>query len=241
MIAFHTETYRRHTARRLEHLASLDLPLKGRRVLDVGAGVGDHASFYLDRGCMVVSIEPRRDNVEFAQARLREAPDLFPSARWSVLCADVAQAPELGLGLFDVVHMYGLLYHLEVPLKALAALCTLSRDLVLVETACAPDSRVGGVRFAEDSDDSTNAVGGLCTVVPRAEIVETLRSNLGHGYYCRTQPAHPQFPLDWSVANSDGPLTRTEVHHHRFVAIGSRAALTLPTLTIEQPERYDVE
>ena len=240
MIAFHAEDYRPHTARRLEHLASLGLTLTRRRVLDIGAGVGDHASFYLDRGCHVVSVEPRAENVAIAQARRDEASDSFPAGRWTVLRADVGETPGLGLGPFDVVHVYGLLYHLSRPLDALATLCALSRDLVLVETACVPDAVSEGVRFAEDQDDVTNAVDDRCAVVSRSAIVDALRANLGQGYYCRTQPAHPQFPSDWSQLAVAEPWTRTAVHHMRFVAVGSRTELTLPTLTPERPVRYDV-
>ena len=51
--------YQRHNARRQEHLASLQLDLAGKRVLEVGAGIGDHTTFFLDRECTVVATEPR--------------------------------------------------------------------------------------------------------------------------------------------------------------------------------------
>src|SRR5262245_59527575 len=40
---FHSDSYRRHNARRLEHLASLRLAVAHATVLEVGAGVGDHS------------------------------------------------------------------------------------------------------------------------------------------------------------------------------------------------------
>jgi hypothetical protein len=43
--------YRRINARRLEHLIELGLPLQQRSVLELGAGVGELTSFFLDRGC----------------------------------------------------------------------------------------------------------------------------------------------------------------------------------------------
>ena len=46
---FHSHHYMRHNARRLEHLASLQIPVDGRTVLEVGAGIGDLSHFYLDR------------------------------------------------------------------------------------------------------------------------------------------------------------------------------------------------
>ena len=57
--AFRNFQYLRMNARRLEHLASLGLPIAGREVLEVGAGIGDLTSFFLDRGCSVTAIEPR--------------------------------------------------------------------------------------------------------------------------------------------------------------------------------------
>ena len=55
--AFHSTPYLSHNARRLEHLASLNLPIHGSSVLEVGAGIGDHTTFYTDRGCAVVATE----------------------------------------------------------------------------------------------------------------------------------------------------------------------------------------
>jgi len=52
----------RRSARRLEHLASLGLDLHGKRVLEVGAGVGDHTGFFLDRDCTIVSTESKPEN-----------------------------------------------------------------------------------------------------------------------------------------------------------------------------------
>ena len=52
---FHSWHYLRHNARRLEHLASLQIPIRGKSVLEIGAGIGDHSSYYLDRGCTVTS------------------------------------------------------------------------------------------------------------------------------------------------------------------------------------------
>jgi len=66
---FHSEAYLRHNARRLEHLASLCAPLAGRTVLEVGAGIGDHSHFYLDRGCVVTITEARSENLDVLRER----------------------------------------------------------------------------------------------------------------------------------------------------------------------------
>ena len=97
---FWSPLYQRHNQRRQEHLASLELDLAGRTVLELGAGVGDHTSFFLDRGCDVIVTEPRPENREVIRARhggevssldLEHPGDPVPA---------------------DIVYCYGLLYHL---------------------------------------------------------------------------------------------------------------------------------
>jgi 2-polyprenyl-3-methyl-5-hydroxy-6-metoxy-1,4-benzoquinol methylase len=66
---FLNEPYQRHNRRRQEHLASLRLPLSGKRVLEFGAGIGDHTSFLLDRGCTVTVTDAPEENVRFARTR----------------------------------------------------------------------------------------------------------------------------------------------------------------------------
>ena len=67
--AFHYEGYLRLNQRRLEHLASLRLPIGGKTVLEVGAGVGDHTSFFIDRSCIVTATDGRASNIAILQKR----------------------------------------------------------------------------------------------------------------------------------------------------------------------------
>lgn len=67
--AFLSYHYQRHNQRRLEHLASLGLNMAGSAVLEVGAGIGDHTSFFLDRGCQIVASDARQGNIEILRSR----------------------------------------------------------------------------------------------------------------------------------------------------------------------------
>ena len=82
--SFRDDRYLRHNARRLEHLASLGLDLLGKRVLEVGAGVGDHTGFFLDRDCSVLSTEPRGENCQLFAETLRATAPAAPPRRPSV-------------------------------------------------------------------------------------------------------------------------------------------------------------
>jgi 2-polyprenyl-3-methyl-5-hydroxy-6-metoxy-1,4-benzoquinol methylase len=116
--------YQRHNIRRQEHLASLGLDLHDRSVLEVGAGVGDHTTFFLDRGCTVVSTEARPENCELFSGTMRqhlsEAYDKVRNCR--LYQSDVESMNAVIQGTFDIVYCYGLLYHVEDPEAILAIL-----------------------------------------------------------------------------------------------------------------------
>src|ERR1700690_221318 len=76
--AFHNHHYLRHNARRLEHLASLRIPVAGSSVLEVGAGIGEHSHYYIERECRIRITEAREDNL--AQIRSR-----YPHSRVQML------------------------------------------------------------------------------------------------------------------------------------------------------------
>jgi len=62
---FHSNDYLRHNARRLEHLASLRIPVAGMSVLEIGAGIGDHSHYFIDRGCRITITEARFENLQY--------------------------------------------------------------------------------------------------------------------------------------------------------------------------------
>ena len=74
---FHTDHYLRHNQRLLEHLATLGLPIAGRTVLEVGAGIGDLTSFFLDR-----AIRRAEAAVLGREARLVDAEDPLGRHVW---------------------------------------------------------------------------------------------------------------------------------------------------------------
>ena len=140
---FDTDAANELNAARLEHLASLDLPLAQRTVLEVGAGVGQLTGFFTSRGCSVLATEARADNLEELR---RRRPGV------AAVQADVEESLER-LGTFDVVFCYGLLYHLENPLRALRNMAAVCDHLLLIETIVC-DAPVPVLRL----DDETKAV-----------------------------------------------------------------------------------
>jgi SAM-dependent methyltransferase len=202
---------------RQSHLASLGLDLAGKTVLEVGAGIGLHTPFFLERGCTVTVTDGRPENVAEIARR-------HPGIRTAVVDLEIDKPIELGL--FDIVYCYGLLYHLSNPERALARLAAACEGQLLLETAVSPGTH-DELLLVRDPDAFNQAISGIGCRPTRLWILNRLQGLLGYGYIPRTQPDHVDFPSDWIH-----PPIQTM---HRSIFVGSRRPLPLPTLTDSVP------
>lgn len=203
---FQSEHYQRHNRRRQEHLATLGLPIAGRKVLELGAGIGDHTSFFLDRDCGVTVTDARAENIAHVRAR-------FPGLSARVL--DIEQPLPADLAPHDIVYAYGVLYHVADPAAALRNMATLTSELLLLETCVSfgADEAINVVN--EDARDPTQAARGIGCRPTRAWVFNTLRSLFPNVYQTRTQPWHEEFPLSWDTA---APVNASGLYRCVFVA-----------------------
>ena len=216
---------------RLDHLASLQLPLEQRRVLEVGAGIGLLTQFFLERGCSVLSTDSRQENVTEMRRRhpTREVAQL-----------DLERAEEISaVGSFDVVFCYGTLYHLSNPVEALRALSRIS-TLILLETCCTPGDTEEVNIVSEQLDVRNQSSSGRGCRPTRPWVLRRILDDWGLGYLPLTQPDHPEFPWDWRELHSDvRPTDNT-----RAIFVGSKIALDDQLLTDEIPNvqaRYSAQ
>lgn len=202
-IAFQSVEYLRIDQRRLEHLASLDLNLCDQTVLEVGAGIGSHTSFYLDRRCKVMATEGRIENVEILRERYRNEDKV------EVVRLDLSDPQSLQRH-FELVHCYDLLYHMEQPALVLAYLAKHCSGQLLLET-CLSFGDDPAVNLVEEvASNSTQAMGGLGCRPTRSWVWDQLNTHFPFVYTTRTQPFHEQFPLNWHDAKTfkSGKLSR---------------------------------
>jgi SAM-dependent methyltransferase len=217
---FRTERYVALNHRRLEFLASLFLPIAGRSVLEVGAGIGDHTSFFLDRNCTVTSTDARAENVELIRRR-------FPTVATEVL--DIEAADFTSASEFDIVYAFGILYHLRDPATGLAHMARSCRSLLLVETCVSYGWETLLHSCPEDVANATQAVTGLGCRPTRPWVHAEMRKHFAHVYAPRSQPWHEEFPLDWTQPPADPQLLT------RAIFIGSRLHITHPELVETLP------
>ena len=183
---------------RLDHLASLGLPLQGRRVLDVGCGVGHLSQFFLQRGCSVVAVDGRETNLEALRLR-------YPGLESRRVDVDTESlAP---LGRFDVVFCYGLLYHLENPVAGLRSMAAVCDDMLLLETLVCDSARPTMV-LVDEPRVQNQALGQLGSRPSPAFVVMALnRVGFRNVYAARVPPDHPDFRFRWrdDLSISRGP------------------------------------
>lgn len=229
---FRSLQYRRHNIRRQEHLASLGLDLHDRAVLEVGAGVGDHTTFFLDRGCTVLSTEPRPENCEiFSETMKQYLIEGYDKVRNCHLYqGDVESLHNAIKEPFDIIYCYGLLYHVENPAEVLAILARYCRGLFLLETCVSYGDHESVNPISEPQSDPSQSFHGNGCRPTRPWIFNRLKTLFPQVYVPKTQPAHEEFPLDWTSTPPEGRLTRA-------IFIGSHRPLTNPLLLDKLPDK----
>lgn len=208
---------------RLDHLAHLDLDIDGREVLEVGAGIGLHTPFFLERACTVMITDGAPENMVEIRRR-------HPGTKSRLL--DLEQEHPLDdLGQFDIVYCYGLLYHMSNPDSVLQRLASVCREKILLELICHPGVE-NTVAYVSDPSGLNQSVVGRGCRPSRSWILERLNRYFGYGYISATQPDHEDFPTNW-----DQP-TRMNT---RAIFVGSKQPIQndfLLTAPVQQQPRY---
>lgn len=216
---FLTDYYQRHNRRRQEHLASLGLDIANKTVLEVGSGIGDHTSFFVDRGCKVTSTDGRAELLNILQERLPNVTTLL----W-----DVEFPPSELITEHQIVYAYGILYHTSKPEFVLRNLASLCSEMLLLETCVSFGNEELINLTHENIDDPTQALEGIGCRPTRSWVFNTLKIYFPFVYLTRTQPWHKEFPVDWtseSKTNHEGLI--------RSVFVAAKKPLNNPSLVFE--------
>jgi NAD-dependent SIR2 family protein deacetylase len=172
-------------------------------------------------------VDARQDCLDVLKQR-------FPDVQ-TVLCDLNAPAPLHALGAFDVIHCYGILYHLEDPAPLVAYMGEACSRFAIVETCVSPGKSSRVEIVSETHEDYTQSSSGRACRPSRTWVFEELGRAFPYVYLTRTQPAHPEFPIDWNALENAPPLIRS-------VFVASKEPLDLPALSpvlLDVQERFD--
>lgn len=184
---------------RLDHLATLNLDLTGKSVLEVGAGVGFLTNFFEVRGCNVLSTDSRKGNVMEIKRR-------HPQRNVRVLNLE-KESDFKNLGVYDIVFCYGTLYHVKDPEKALRLLSVACREIIIIETGVTSGNQIHINQITERGNVANQASSWTGCRPTRPYVMNMLKKYFGYAYVSKHQPDHPDFELHWDIAK-EGRLLR---------------------------------
>ena len=223
--AFDVPHYEDVTRCRLEHLRLMNLPVSGKRVLDLGAGIGRLAEFFAEQGCDVFCVDARPENIQ----KLRE---LYPDRKSAVV--DLEKDDLKTLGEFEIVFCYGLLYHVVDVLGTLRRASAVCREMMLIETCVAPIHANALFLVQENPRDVTQAMCGFGSRPSPAYVTTCLElCGFAHVYAPRKLPDHPQF--QYKMLENAGRWRREP--NTRDIFIASRQPLDNENLVLRSSLR----
>ena len=152
--------------------------------LDLGCGVGYFSAMLRDMGFQVTAADGRAENVEEARSR-------HPGIDFRV--ADAEDPSLAALGTFDLVFCFGLLYHLENPLRAFRNLQALTKKVLLLESMVIPEEQPFLILMDEGPVEDQSLRALSCYPSEGAIIKMAHRAGFPHVYRFRELPNHEDF------------------------------------------------
>jgi SAM-dependent methyltransferase len=173
---------------RIEFLRRVIEPWKSelnlRTALDLGCGVGHFSAMLRELGLQVTAVDARPDNIAEARSRISGV---------DFRVADVEDPSLAALGTFDLVVCFGLLYHLENPLRALRNIHALSGKLMLLESISVEGENPFLFLLDEPPGDDQSLRAVSCYPSEGAIIKMAYRAGFPHVYRFRELPDHEDF------------------------------------------------
>jgi tRNA (mo5U34)-methyltransferase len=181
--------------------AAIPADLSGKSVLDVGCNAGFYSIEMKRRGAgRVLAVDSQRDQVNQAAFASEVLGLEIETSRLSVYDLD----PVIH-GQFDLVLALGLIYHCKHLIQALERLFTVTRDLLVLETAIYPrdlaprpvsynvggiDRTLDGIAYVENPPDAKEAVFNW--FLPSVEALVAMVENIGFDSVDVFEGEHPE-------------------------------------------------
>jgi FkbM family methyltransferase len=155
-----------------------------RTALDAGCSVGFFAQTLTELGLETRGFDGRLENVVEARKR-------FPKIAFDH--GDIESAEIAALGTFDLVLCFGLLYHLESPMRAIRHLQALTGKGLLIESMCVPEDDTRMI-LREEPSQIDQSLTDMAFYPSEPCFVKMLyRAGFAHVYRVRRVPEHDDF------------------------------------------------
>lgn len=171
---------------RLEHLESLRLELKRKKVLDVNSGIGNFVPFFIQKNCQVVCLDGRWENIDELRRR-------YPNLSTGSYVLDVERNTLTNLGFFEVVFCYSSIYHVEKPALVLEKLGRICTEILLLES-CITDYSEPLNLWVSESREFNQALHGIGSRPTPSYLITSLhKAGFSYVYFPKKRPKHEDF------------------------------------------------
>jgi hypothetical protein len=171
---------------RIEHLNTLNLDFKNKKILETGCGgQGDITKFLLEKGSYVTLNDYRENNIKSLLNIL--------NINLPYNCWDLNEIPETD-EMFDIIVCYGTLYHLSKPKYAISKMSKLCKEFIIISTVTSGknDEELNLLYEGTTPQQSHNGTG--CRP-GRLLFFNSLKENFKYVYMLKTQPNDSEYPL----------------------------------------------
>jgi SAM-dependent methyltransferase len=179
-------------------LATLPLRSELATALDLGCGAGYFSKVLLDLGMRVTGMDLRSGNIELCMQRYPEI------AFRPINLDDLSEADAKTIGRYDLVLMFGLLYHLESPLQVIRRLAPCIGRVAIVETRGAQGNAIACYLHREYEGADQNSARIVAVPTFPALVGMFAWSGIPYVYDTDHQPVHEQ----WDVSRYPNGVRR---------------------------------
>ncbi len=185
---FDQKEYRKLIEARGETLRSVMRKLKPTlglsNAVDAGCGVGFFSQMLADCGLNACGFDGRMENVAEARNRFPQIP--FEQA-------DIEDGAIVQLGSFDLVLCFGLLYHLENPVRAIRHLRAMAGKCLLLESMCLAEERSSMLLREEPRQEDQSLTDMACYASEGSLVKMLYRAGFTAVYRVTPLPEHDDF------------------------------------------------
>jgi len=165
-------------------VTKLKQALELSNAVDAGCGVGFFSKTLEECGLNACGFDGRAENVDEARNRFPQIP--FGQG-------DIEDQTILELGRFDLVLCFGLLYHLENPLRAIRNLRGLTEKCLLLESMCVPEEK-SSMLLRDELQQGDQSLTSMACYPSEGSMVKMLyRAGFAAVYRVARLPDHDDF------------------------------------------------
>ena len=209
-VVFDRKHYQIINSAREQFLRSCITELPFRRelstALDVGCGAGYFSRILHEQGFSVTGLDLRRENIEVCQER-------YPDIKFGLIDLDENFGE---IGTYDLVLMFGILYHLQSPLQTIIRMSKAVGRVGVISTRVASGNEMAMYLYSENQGAANNVARSIA--VPTFPAIVSMFNQAGFKfiYLPSVQPKHPE----WNSVYGNG---------RRYSFVVSREEIAVPT------------